>query len=123
MLAGWGLKGVDGAGWYQPARVIIDAGAVADGNPNPAQDVLGLRTTEGDRLPKRLRIYAFGALHGQSVLDDAKALVKQSGIARGHLTLVDRHVAYAHNDPAGAFPRNAFLAHLVPFLERIARPR
>jgi hypothetical protein len=26
---------------------------------------------------------------------------------------------YAHNDPAGAYPHNAFFAHLVPFLVNI----
>jgi hypothetical protein len=36
-----------------------------------------------------------------------------------HLTLVDEHDAYAHNDPAGAYPHNVFYAHLVPFLKNI----
>ncbi|MGA2933253.1 MAG: hypothetical protein ABSE98_14365 [Acidimicrobiales bacterium] len=38
-----------------------------------------------------------------------------------HLTLIDEHTTYAHNDPAGAYPKNIFFAHLVPFLERVGR--
>jgi hypothetical protein len=34
--------------------------------------------------------------------------------------LIDRHLTYAHNDPAGAYPKNAFFAHLVPFLRKIS---
>jgi hypothetical protein len=119
MFSGWGLKDVDGVAWYHPMRLTIDAGAVGDGNGNPAQGILGVRVTDGDELPRSLRIYAFGAFGGQTVLDDARALAKQSGIPRRHLTLVDRHGTYAHNDPAGAFPKNAFLNHLVPVLRRI----
>ncbi len=40
-----------------------------------------------------------------------------------NLTLINRHSTYAHNDPAGAYPRNAFFAHLLPFLSRVARER
>jgi hypothetical protein len=85
--------------------------------------VLGVKAIHGHALPKRLRIYAFGAFGGGFVLDEAKTLARQSHIPRRHLKLVNRQGAYAHNDPAGAFPRNAFLAHLVPFLRRIARSR
>jgi hypothetical protein len=121
MFAGWGLKGVDGVAWYHPMRLTIDSGAVGDGNANPAQKVLGVRATEGRRLPKGLRIYAFGAALGdRTVLDDAQALAKQSGIPKRNLTLVDRQNTYSHNDPAGAFPKNAFLNHLVPFLDGIS---
>jgi pimeloyl-ACP methyl ester carboxylesterase len=120
MFSGWGLKDVDGVAWYHPLRLTIDAGAVADGNRNAAQRVFGVRTTDGSKLPRSLRIYAFGAFGGRRVLDDAQALARQSRIPRRNLTLVDRHGAYAHNDPAGAFPKNAFLNHLVPFLDRIA---
>jgi hypothetical protein len=119
MFSGWRLRNVDGVAWYHPLRLTIDAGAVGDGNTNPAQGILGVEAIDGDELPRSLRIYAFGAFGGRAVLDDARALAKQSGIPNGHLTLVDRHGAYAHNDPAGAFPKNAFLNHLVPFLRRI----
>ena len=81
MFAGWRLKSLDGTAWYHPRRLTIDAGAVAAGNANPAQDVLGVRATHGDDLPRKLRIYAFGAaLGGQRVLDAARALATQSGI-------------------------------------------
>jgi pimeloyl-ACP methyl ester carboxylesterase len=123
MFSGWGLKDVDGVAWYHPMRLTIDAGAVGDGNPNPAQQVLGVKTTKGGELPRSLRIYAFGAFGGQTILDDARTLAKQSAIPKSHLTLVDRQGAYAHNDPAGAFPKNAFLSHLVPFLDGIGAKR
>ena len=29
--------------------------------------------------------------------------------------------SYAHNDHAGAYPRNAFFSHLVTFLHTVAR--
>jgi hypothetical protein len=123
MFAGAGLQGLDGTAWYHPQRLTIDAGAVAAGNRNPAQRVLGVRATRGDDLPRRLRIYAFGAaLGGQRVLDAAKALARQSGIPKRNLTLLDRHATYAHNDPNSAAPKgNAFLKTLVPFLRRIGR--
>ena len=121
MFSGWGLKGLDGTAWYHPQRLTIDAGAVAAGNRNPAQKVLGVRATHGDDLPRRLRIYAFGAaLGGTRVLDAARALAKQSHIPRSRLVLVDRHTTYAHNDPNSASPeRNDFLKRLIPFLKRI----
>ena len=122
MFSGTGLIGRDGTGWYHPMRLTIDAGAVAEGNANPAQSILDVRATRGRELPKRLRIYAFGAaLGGKRVLDAARFLANQSGIPSRNLTLVDRHSTYAHNDPAGASPRNAFLDHLVTFLGRIGR--
>jgi hypothetical protein len=36
--------------------------------------------------------------------------------------LANFHSTYAHNDPAAAYPKNAFVDRLVPFLERIAGP-
>jgi hypothetical protein len=122
-FSGRGLKGLDGTAWYHPLRLTIDAGAVADGNANDAQSVLGVRATHGRDLPKSLRIYAFGAaLGGTRVLDAAKTLAAQSHIARKQLLLVDKHTTYAHNDPNTATPRrNAFLKKLVPFLRSIAR--
>lgn len=123
MFSGWGLKGLDGTAWYHPMRLTLDSRAVAAGNANEAQKVLGVRATHGADLPRKLRIYAFGAaLGGRRVLDAAKALAKQSGIPRRNLTLVDRHATYAHNDPNSASPKhNAFLKRLVPFLRTVAK--
>jgi hypothetical protein len=119
MFAGWGYKDVDGVAWYHPMRLTIDAGAVADGNKNPAQKAMGVRAIHGDDV--KAPIYAFGAAGGQSVLASAQALADQSGLPSGDLTLVNRHHTYAHNDPAGAYPENAFVNHLLPFLRRAAR--
>jgi hypothetical protein len=123
LFAGAGLIGLDGTAWYHPQRLTIDSGAIAAGNSNPAQHVLGVRATHGDDLPRKLRIYAFGAaLGGERVLDAARALARQSGIPKRNLTLVDRHATYAHNDPNSAAPRkNVFLKGLVRFLHQISR--
>jgi pimeloyl-ACP methyl ester carboxylesterase len=125
MFSGTGLKGLDGTAWYHPMRLTIDAGAVGEGNANPAQQVLDVHTTEGHKLPRNLRIYAFGAaLGGAGVPAAAELLAKQSHIPRRNLTLVNRQSSYAHNDPAGASPRrNLFLKKLVPFLRGIASER
>lgn len=123
MFSGFGLPGLDGTAWYHPLRLTIDSGAVAAGNANPAQRVLGVRATHGDDLPRRLKLYAFGAaLGGERVLDGARILARQSGIPRRNLTLVDRSRTYSHNDPNSASPRNAFVAKLLPFLRRVAGP-
>jgi hypothetical protein len=120
MFSGWGLEGLDGTAWYHSRRLTIDSGAIAAGNRNPAQRVLDVRATRGRDLPKRLRIYAFAAsLGGTRVLDAARVLARQSGISRRRLTLVDRRRAYAHNDPAGAAPRNAFVRTVLPFLAKL----
>jgi hypothetical protein len=117
MLSGTGLKGIDGSAWYHPLRLTIDAGAVAAGNPNPAQAILDVDAIHGHDLSKRLRIYAFGAaLGGSNVLAAAQNLAEQSRIPASHLTLVDRHETYSHNDPNAASPRNTFVKHLIPFL-------
>jgi hypothetical protein len=122
MFSGWGLQGMDGTAWYHPMRLTLDGGAVANGNKNAAQKVLGVRATHGHDLPRKLRMYAFGAaLGGTRVLDAARTLAKQSGIPSSHLTLVDRHKTYAHNDPNSAAPKNDFVAKLLPFLRRVAR--
>ena len=123
VFSGWGLRGLDGTAWYHPRRLTLDAGAVANGVANPAQDVMGVRAIHGAELPHRLRMYAFGAsLGGTRVLDATRALARRSGIPRRRLTLVDRHATYAHNDPNSARPgRNAFLRHLVPFLRAVRR--
>lgn len=117
MLSGSGLQGIDGSAWYHPLRLTIDAGAVADGNPNPAQAILDVKATRGHDLDPSTRIYAFGAaLGGQSVLDAASTLATQSGIPSSNVTLVNRAATYAHNDPSAASPVNDFLAGLIPFL-------
>ncbi|MFN8160569.1 MAG: hypothetical protein U0R52_05925 [Solirubrobacterales bacterium] len=124
MFAGWGLKGLDGTAWYHPRRLTIDAGAVANGNANPAQKVLNVRAVHGDDLPRRMRIYAFAAALGnQRVVDGAAALADQSNIPKGRVKLIDRSATYAHNDPNSAAPDNAFVNHLIPFLGKIARGR
>ena len=124
MFAGLGLPGLDGTAWYHPLRLTIDAGAVAAGNANPAQSVLDVRAVHGDDLPRRLRIYAFGAaLGGSRVLEAARLLAEQSGIPPRRLTLVNRAGTYSHNDPNSAAPRNAFVDRLVPFLRRTAAGR
>ena len=120
MFAGWGLPHRDGTAWYHPRRLSIDAGAVAAGNANPAQEVLDVRATHGADLPRRLRILAFGAaLGGTRVLDAARVLARQSDIPRRNLTLIDGSRVYSHNDPNSAYPSNAFLLRLLPFLRRI----
>jgi hypothetical protein len=122
MFSGTDLKNVDGTAWYHPLRLTIDAGAVADGNRNPAQRVLGVRAVHGDDV--KIPIYAFGAaLGGQGVLDAAQTLARQSHLPDSELTLVNRHATYAHNDPAGAFPNNVFLEHLVTFLNGICKSK
>jgi hypothetical protein len=121
MFSGTGLHGLDGTAWYHPQRLTIDSGAVAAGNANPAQAILDVHATHGHDLPKRLRIYAFGAaLGGQRVLDAARILAQQSGIPDSNLTLIDRHETYAHNDPNSASPNNDFVDGLIPFLAQIA---
>lgn len=123
VFSGWKLKSLDGTAWYHPLKLTIDAGAVAQGNANPAQTLLGLRTTHGDDLPKGLRIYGFdAALAGGRVATATRQLAKQSGIPRKRLVLVDRSGTYAHNDPNTAAPkRNALLKSLTPFLRKVAR--
>ena len=107
MFSGWGLKGLDGTAWYHPQRLTIDSGAVAAGNENPAQEVLDVHATHGKDLPKRLRIYAFGAaLGGQRVLDAATILAQPVRHPQEPLVLVDRHTTYSHNDPSSASPKN-----------------
>lgn len=121
MFSGAGINNADGTEWYFPQRLTDDTGAVANGNANPAQAVLGLNATLGHHLPKSLRIYAFGArLGGEGVLVAAQDLAHQSGIPSNHLTLINRQSTYAHNDPAGAYPTNDFFKALVPFLGKIA---
>jgi pimeloyl-ACP methyl ester carboxylesterase len=121
MLAGAGMTGVDGSEWYFPQRLTDDTGAVDQGNANPAQKVLGVEATMGHKLQRSLRIYAFGAFGGTLITKDAAALAKQSRIPRSRVLLVSRHGAYAHNDPAGAFPHNVFFSNLMTFLAKVAK--
>jgi hypothetical protein len=122
MFWGLGILNLDGTAWYHPMRLTIDGGAVGNGKANPAQKVLDVNATMGRRLPHNLRIYAFGAALGAAgVPAAAEALAKQSHIPPSNLTLVNRASTYAHNDPAGASPKNDFLSRLVPFLKRVAR--
>ena len=122
MFSGISVRGADGTEWYFPQRLTDDAAAVGNGIANPAQQILGLRATMGRRLPKRLLIYAFGAsLGGARVPAAAIALAEQSHIPMRHLTLLSRQGTYAHNDPAGAYPKNAFFHHLVAFLRKVGR--
>jgi pimeloyl-ACP methyl ester carboxylesterase len=122
MFSGIDVRGADGTEWYFPQRLTDDTAAVGNGIANPAQQVLGLRATMGRRLPKRLLIYAFGAaLGGPRVPAAAIALAKQSHIPMRNLTLMNRQGTYAHNDPAGAYPKNAFFHQLVGFLKKVSR--
>ncbi len=129
MLSGTGFARADGDEWYFPERLTIDTGAVADGNANPAQEVLGEHAIHGHELPTSLKILAISSeldklFGGGSVLTAAEVLAEQSGIPAGNLTLIDKESEYAHNDPAAAEPGgniegNAFYAALVPYLEGI----
>jgi pimeloyl-ACP methyl ester carboxylesterase len=123
MFSGWDVLGHDGTAWYHPLRLTIDAGAVGDGVANPAQSVLDVHSTEAAELPKKLRIYAFGAALGDgNVPAAAQFLAAEAGIPSGNLTLLDRSATYAHNDPNSADPAvNEFFQNLIPFLEGVAK--
>jgi hypothetical protein len=122
MFSGWGLQNLDGTAWYHPARLTIDSGAVGNGMANPAQAVLDVHSTDAAKLPRRLRIYAFGAaLGGARVIKAAQALGAEARLPRKNLKLVDRSATYSHNDPSAAQPKvNAFIKRLIPFLEEIS---
>ena len=121
MFAGAGILNIDGTEWYFPQRLTDDTRAIGNGIANPAQKVLNVNSTMGRRLPHKLLMYAFGTILGkQAVLDDAKALAKQSGVPMRNLTLVNRDTTYSHNDPNGAYPKNAFFSALIPFLRKAA---
>jgi hypothetical protein len=102
-------------------RLSIDSGAVADGNANPAQKVLDVDATHGNDI--NVPMYAFAAALGNDrVVQATKALARQSHLAKRDVTIVNRAKTYAHNDPNAASPnRNAFLKHLIPFLDGIGR--
>jgi pimeloyl-ACP methyl ester carboxylesterase len=126
MLAGADVKNADGSEWYFPERLTIDTGAVADGNYNEAQEVLGEHAIHGHELPTSLKILAISTeldkLFGASTLTAAEVLAEQSGIPASNVTLINREDEYAHNDPNAADPNgeiegNVFYRELVPFLE------
>ena len=121
MLAGTSIMGADDAEWYFPTRLILDYGApLGFGRPTRVQKILGLRATLGDRLPHQLRLYAFAAEKNKAgTLTITQKLASRSHIPRSHVTLVNRDRTYAHGDGVGASPKNAFLAHLEPFLRTI----
>jgi pimeloyl-ACP methyl ester carboxylesterase len=121
MLSGAGLTSADGSEWYFPERLTIDTGAVAEGNANSAQEVLGEHAIHGHELPSSLRILAINSeldkVFGPGgTLKAAEVLAEQSKIPTENLTLINVENTYAHNDPAGAYPTNEFFSHLVPFL-------
>jgi pimeloyl-ACP methyl ester carboxylesterase len=121
MFSGWGIPNANGTEWYFPQRLTDDTRAIGNGIANPAQKILDVQSTMGRRLPRNLLIYAFATILGKrAVLLDAQALAKQSRIPMRNLTLVDRETTYSHNDPNGAYPKNAFFSALVPFLRRAA---
>jgi pimeloyl-ACP methyl ester carboxylesterase len=130
MLAGAGLQKADGSEWYFPERLTIDTGAVAEGNNNPAQEVLGEHAIHGHELPTSLKILAINSELdkdlGANSLVAAEILAEQSGIPSENLTLINVENTYAHNDPAGAEPEgegidgNIFFKELSGFLEGIA---
>jgi pimeloyl-ACP methyl ester carboxylesterase len=110
-----------GTEWYFPQRLTDDMGAVGNGIANPAQKVLDVHSTMGRKLPHSLYMLAFGTVLGNSkVPAAARALAKQSGIPSSHVTTFDYQNTYSHNDPAGAYPKNAFFTALVKFLKRIS---
>lgn len=123
MLSGFGVDGADGTEWYFPDRLAIDTAAVGNGVANPAQPVLGVDSTMGRQMPKSLQIYAFATrLGGTGVLADALGLADESDIPVKNVLLINRTSSYAHNDPAGAYPRNAFFGGLLQFLHRVEQP-
>jgi hypothetical protein len=115
------LPNVDGTAWYHPMRLSIDSGAIGDGNPNPAQKVLDVDAIHGNDID--VPIYAFAAALGDDrVVEATKALARQSHLPKRDVTIVNKAKTYAHNDPNAASPdRNAFLKHLIPYLDGIGR--
>lgn len=130
MLSGTDLPYADGSEWYFPERLTIDTGAVAEGNANPAQEVLDEHAIFGHDLPTSLKILAIDTeldkfLGAGNTLEAAEILAEQSGIPKENLTLINEEESYAHNDPAGADPvsegleGNIFFKELKAYLERL----
>jgi pimeloyl-ACP methyl ester carboxylesterase len=121
MFAGAGIVGTDGTEWYFPQRLTDDTLAVGNGIANPAQNVLDVHSTMGRHLSRRLLLYVFGTALGDGrVLTAARLLAKESRIPARNLVLIDHAETYAHNDPVGAWPDNAFFTQLVAFLRRVS---
>jgi pimeloyl-ACP methyl ester carboxylesterase len=126
MLAGAEVKEADGTEWYFPERLTVDTGAVGNGIPNEAEEVLGLHSIYGESLPTTLHILAINSEldkdlgGGFTTLTFAEDLAKQSGIPMKNLTLINEEDTYAHNDPNGAYPTNAFVEALIPFLNGLS---
>ena len=120
MFSGYPVQGVDGTEWYFPQRLTNDSSAIDNGIANPAQAVFGINDTMGRKLSRHLLMYAFGAYGGAAIVQATVALAEQSKIPMRNLTLLNRHGTYAHNDPAGAYPKNAFFSALIPFLRKAA---
>ena len=119
MLSGGRFPSMDGVAWYHPRRLTIDAGAVAAGNRNPAQEVLDVQATHGNDLGG-LPIYSFAArLGGSRVLSAARTLAAQSRIPEDDLTLLNHKRDYAHLDPLAAGPENAFVESVAPWLRSL----
>jgi hypothetical protein len=110
-----------GTEWYFPQRLTDDMGAIGNGIANPAQAVLDVHSTMGRKLPHSLRMLAFGTALGQAAVPAAaRALAKQPGIPASHVATLDYQKTYSHNDPAGAYPKNAFFTALVNFLRAVS---
>ncbi len=127
MLAGTGVSRADGSEWYFPERLTIDTGAVAEGNDNPAQEVLGEHAIHGHELPTSLKILAIGTELGKAATSrkPRKSWPNSQAYRPKTSRLINKETEYAHNDPAAAEPAgdiegNAFYSALVPYLEGIA---
>ncbi len=118
-LALTGIAGIDGLAWFQPARLTIDAKAIAGGVSNGTQKLLGLRSSHGDDV--HVPIYALETtyLEGQ-ILSAARSLARRSHLPDREVTLVDRSPGDAHSDPLYDRPdHNSFQQTVVPFLRHI----
>jgi hypothetical protein len=114
-----GIRGMNGTSWYHPVRLSVDAAAINNGIPTPAQKVFGDRSIHGRAA--RIPMYAFETSLGAGrVLRSVRALARRSRVSSRRLVLVDRRRTYAHIDPLVAVPEtNALLRTVVPFLQRI----
>lgn len=114
-----GIDGIDGTAWYHPRRLTLDGRTVNGGVANPAQDLVGVRAIHGDALA--FPIFALETTFGQGrVLNTARSLAAQSGLADDRLTLVDESTTLTHTDPMGVEPsQNPLLEAIVPYLEAI----
>jgi pimeloyl-ACP methyl ester carboxylesterase len=113
-----GIEGIDGTAWYHPIRLTLDGRTTNLGIAHPAQERVGVRAVHGEELD--VPIYAFETGFGQGrILEGARRLAEQAGLAEDDLTLVERHDT-THTDPMAIDPDNPLVETLVPFLEAIA---